>query len=82
VYNTSLNAIILGRLRMSTKEAITHYGKLSRAVFGTRNRNSLKQEFFYGMRLENAIKGIVKACRETKSEDEKMLDTRLNFCKT
>ena len=80
--NTSLNAIILGRLRLSTKEAITHYGELSHAVFGTRNRNPLKQEFFYATKLENAIKGIVKACGETKNEDEKMLDTRPYFCKT
>ncbi|KAF8544998.1 FabD lysophospholipase-like protein, partial [Trichophaea hybrida] len=54
-----LIAIMLGRLRMSTKEALDEYNKLAGYVFGER-KWAFQDGYFKATRLEEAIKKIIQ----------------------
>ncbi len=71
----SLNAIMLGRLKMSTEDALHNYKKLATAVFSPDNRKPFyKNEKFRASTLEAEIKEIVKNSCEGYTGDEHLLD--------
>ncbi|KAF8251751.1 FabD/lysophospholipase-like protein, partial [Wilcoxina mikolae CBS 423.85] len=77
-----LIAIMLGRLRMSTEEAITAYADLAKYIFKDK-KFKMQDGLFKATRLEEAIQKIVKNYGEHGNPEEEMLDTRAdNVCKT
>jgi hypothetical protein len=75
-----LIALMLGRLRMSVKDAVKAYGELSKEVFS--DVKSQGSGRFKASKLEKAIKGIVGAHSASQDPEEGMKDTRENTCKT
>ncbi len=66
---------MLGRLKMSTEDALRHYKKLSAAVFSHDNRKLVyKDDKFRASTLEAEIKEIVKNSCEGYTGDEHLLD--------
>ncbi|KAJ7887684.1 acyl transferase/acyl hydrolase/lysophospholipase [Mycena leptocephala] len=80
-YRRVLIALMLGRLRMSVKDAVRAYGELSKEVFSdVKSKGSDGR--FKASKLEKAIKGIVGAHSASQDPEEGMEDTRENPCKT
>ncbi|KAK0477682.1 acyl transferase/acyl hydrolase/lysophospholipase, partial [Armillaria novae-zelandiae] len=70
-----LNAIMLGRLKMSTEDALHNYKKLATAVFSPDNRKAFyKDGKFKASILEVEIKEIVKNSHVGYTGDELLLD--------
>ncbi|KAK0477670.1 putative calcium-independent phospholipase A2-gamma, partial [Armillaria novae-zelandiae] len=70
-----LNAIMLGRLKMSTEDALHNYKKLASAVFSPGNRKLFyKDGKFKANTLEVEIKEIVKNSHVGYTGDELLLD--------
>ncbi|KAJ7886956.1 acyl transferase/acyl hydrolase/lysophospholipase [Mycena leptocephala] len=76
-----LIALMLGRLRMSVKDAVKAYGELSKEVFSDVKSHGSDGRF-KASKLEKAIKGIVGAHSASQDPEEGMEDTRENPCKT
>ncbi|KAJ7831042.1 hypothetical protein B0H13DRAFT_1915667 [Mycena leptocephala] len=76
-----LIALMLGRLRMSVKDAVKAYGELSKEVFSD-VKSQGSDGRFKASKLEKAIKGIVGAHSALQDPEEGMEDTRENPCKT
>jgi len=84
-----LNALLLGRLRMSTKEALELYPAFAQAVFGT-PKSKLRIPFqggrstrYSAAAMESEIKKIVQnKLKEEGGADSPMLDSREDACKT
>ncbi|KAJ7887710.1 FabD lysophospholipase-like protein, partial [Mycena leptocephala] len=76
-----LIALMLGRLRMSVKDAVKAYGELSKEVFSD-VKSQGSDGRFKASKLEKAIKGIVGAHSASQDPQEGMEDTRENPCKT
>ena len=62
---------MLGRLRMSTAEALKHYRTLTSKVFSKANRK--RNDTFKATTLEIVMKQVVKAALEGHSDDECMI---------
>lgn len=80
-----LNALLLGRLRMSTKEALGFYASFAKAVFGTPKPNfgwvrGGAHTRYSATVIEREIKKII--VEKSGSADEPMLDLRDQNCKT
>ncbi|KAJ7924282.1 FabD/lysophospholipase-like protein [Mycena leptocephala] len=75
-----LIALMLGRLRMSVKDAVKAYGELSKEVFSDVKSQGSDGKF-KASKLEKAIKGIVGAHSASQDPEEGMKDTRENTCK-
>lgn len=70
-----LFAIMLGRLRMSTQEALTKYNEIAERVFGPSNTKWRYQEgTFKASTLELEIKKLVAEYSESGDGGERMLD--------
>ncbi|KAK0431700.1 acyl transferase/acyl hydrolase/lysophospholipase [Armillaria borealis] len=70
-----LNVIMLGRLKMSTEDALRNYKNLATAVFSPDNRKlCYKDGKFRASTLEAEIKKIVKHSCEGYTGDEHLLD--------
>ncbi|KAK0435465.1 acyl transferase/acyl hydrolase/lysophospholipase [Desarmillaria tabescens] len=70
-----LNAIMLGRLKMSTEDALRSYNKLAAAVFSPDNHKPFyKDEKFKASILKAEIKEIVKHSHGGYTGDESLLD--------
>ncbi|KAJ7824351.1 hypothetical protein B0H13DRAFT_2290987 [Mycena leptocephala] len=76
-----LIALMLGRLRMSVKDAVKAYGELSKEVFSD-VKSQGSDGRFKASKLEKAIKGIVGTYSASQDPEERMKDTRENPCKT
>ncbi|KAJ7817648.1 acyl transferase/acyl hydrolase/lysophospholipase [Mycena leptocephala] len=76
-----LIALMLGRLRMSVKDAVKAYGELSKEVFSD-VKSQGSDGRFKASKLEKAIKGIVGAHSDSQNPEDGMKDTRENPCKT
>ncbi|KAJ7888025.1 hypothetical protein B0H13DRAFT_1888574 [Mycena leptocephala] len=76
-----LIALMLGRLRMSVKDAVKAYGELSKEVFSD-VKSQGSDGRFKASKLEKAIKGIVGTHSASQDPEEGMEDTRENPCKT
>ncbi|KAJ7887689.1 FabD/lysophospholipase-like protein, partial [Mycena leptocephala] len=76
-----LIALMLGRLRMSVKDAVKAYGELSKEVFSDVKSQGSNGRF-KASKLEKSIKGIVGAHSASHDPEEGMEDTRENPCKT
>ncbi|KAJ7865950.1 acyl transferase/acyl hydrolase/lysophospholipase [Mycena leptocephala] len=76
-----LIALMLGRLRMSVKDAVKAYGELSKEVFSDVKSQGSNGRF-KASKLEKEIKGIVGAHSASQDPEERMEDTRENSCKT
>jgi hypothetical protein len=76
-----LIALMLGRLRMSVKDAVKAYGELSKEVFSD-VKSQGSDGWFKASKLEKAIKGIVGAHSASQDPEEGMKDTREKTCKT
>jgi hypothetical protein len=84
-----LTAILLGRLRMSTKEALKVYPEFAKAVFG-KPKPSLhllvkggKSTHYSATIMEEEMKKIVRnKLQGDGSEHEMMMDSRDDLCKT
>ncbi|KAJ7857870.1 acyl transferase/acyl hydrolase/lysophospholipase [Mycena leptocephala] len=76
-----LIALMLGRLRMSIKDAVKAYGELSKEVFlDVKSQGSDGR--FKASKLEKTIKGIVGTHSASQDPEEGMEDIRENPCKT
>ncbi|KAJ7878230.1 hypothetical protein B0H13DRAFT_2279107 [Mycena leptocephala] len=80
-YHVRLIALMLGRLRMSVKDAVKAYRELSKEVFSDVKSQGSNGRF-KASKLEKAIKGIVGAHSASQNPEEGMKDTRENPCKT
>ncbi|KAK0216714.1 acyl transferase/acyl hydrolase/lysophospholipase [Armillaria nabsnona] len=70
-----LNAIMLGRLKMSAEDALCNYKKLAATVFSPDNRKRVyKDDKFKVSTLEEEIKEIVKNSCEGYTGNEHLLD--------
>ncbi|KAJ7478855.1 acyl transferase/acyl hydrolase/lysophospholipase [Mycena galericulata] len=76
-----LIALMLGRLRMSVKDAVKAYGELSKEVFSD-VKSQGSDGRFKTSKLEKAIKRIVGAHSASQDPEEGLKDTRENACKT
>ncbi|KAJ6499503.1 hypothetical protein DFH09DRAFT_1289964 [Mycena vulgaris] len=76
-----LIALMLGRLRMSVKDAVKAYGELSKEVFSD-VKSQGSDGRFKASKLEKAIKRIVGARSASQDPEEGLKDTRENVCKT
>ncbi|KAJ7878236.1 FabD/lysophospholipase-like protein, partial [Mycena leptocephala] len=76
-----LIALMLGRLRMSVKDAVKAYGELSKEVFSD-VKSQGSDGRFKASKLEKAIKGIVGSHSASQDPEEGMEDTREHPCKT
>jgi len=76
-------ALMLGRLRVSTEDALNAYAQLAGYVFKEKKLPG-KDGVFKASRLEEAIKKIVRQYGEHGNPDEEMLDARSDsgVCKT
>lgn len=72
-----LIALLLGRLRMSTEDAIKCYADFSQRIFSAKQIG--RDGKFSANKLRDAIRGVVG--RETGNADELMRDSRPNTCK-
>ncbi|KAJ7832578.1 hypothetical protein B0H13DRAFT_2429621 [Mycena leptocephala] len=75
-----LIALMLGRLRMSVKDAVKAYGELSKEVFSNVKSQGSNGRF-KASKLEKTMKGIVGAHSASQDPEEGMEDTRDNPCK-
>ncbi|KAI5816070.1 acyl transferase/acyl hydrolase/lysophospholipase [Pyronema omphalodes] len=75
-------ALMLGRLRMSTTEALAAYIELSTAVFSEKKVWILQEGLFKATKLETEIKKTISRYSELHDSDSDMLDTRDQSCKT
>lgn len=71
---------MLGRLRMSTQEAIEQYRSLAKTIFSERKRS--KKEMFKATNLMEAIKEVVRKYDNSPDGESVMLDKRPNACFT
>ncbi|KAJ6487319.1 hypothetical protein DFH09DRAFT_1054217 [Mycena vulgaris] len=76
-----LIALMLGRLRMSVKDAVKAYGELSKEVF-SEVKSQGSNGRFKASKLEKAIKRIVGARSASQDPEEGLKDARENVCKT
>jgi hypothetical protein len=76
-----LIAILLGRLRLTTSEAIFHYTNLSKTIFSEKNR-FWKDGTFKASNLEKAIKSVLETKLGKDHSNEMMYDSRDEICKT
>ncbi|KAJ7852228.1 hypothetical protein B0H13DRAFT_2284385 [Mycena leptocephala] len=76
-----LIALMLGRLRMSVKDAVKAYGELSKEVFSD-VKSQGSDGRFKASKLEKSIKGIVGTHSASQDPEERMEDIRENPCKT
>ncbi|KAK0451869.1 acyl transferase/acyl hydrolase/lysophospholipase [Armillaria borealis] len=67
-------AIMLGRLKMSTKQALRRYNQIASRVFSCANQRHLKDGRFEASALETEMKSIVKGRKEDYKEDELLID--------
>ncbi|KAG7442912.1 FabD/lysophospholipase-like protein [Guyanagaster necrorhizus] len=67
-------AIMLGRLKMSTKQALRRYNQIASCVFRCSNQRHLKDGRFEASALEMEVKSIVKGRKEDYKEDELLID--------
>ncbi|KAK0444964.1 FabD/lysophospholipase-like protein [Desarmillaria tabescens] len=68
-----LIAIMLGRLKMSTEDALQNYNRISSAVFSAENRKPFYSDGkFKATTLEKEVKNVVR--RAGYSDDQKLLD--------
>lgn len=67
---------MLGRLRMSTEQALEHYNTISQRIFGpdNRKRHLWNDGMFKATTLEVEMKKVIKGAKEGYSGEEKMLD--------
>jgi len=66
---------MLGRLKMSTKDALEHYDAVSGRVFSSKNKKGrLKDGTFKASTLEKEMKRIIAASIEGGDGNELMLD--------
>ncbi len=65
---------MLGRLKMSTKQALRRYNQIASRVFSCANQRHLKDGRFDASALELEIKSIVKGRKEGYKEDELLID--------
>ncbi len=66
---------MLGRLRMSTTEALQKYNEIAGNIFSTRNRKTMAQEGkFKATTLEQEMKKIVAATIQESDGETRMLD--------
>jgi hypothetical protein len=72
-----LIALLLGRLRMSTEDAIKCYADLSKRIFSSKQVG--RDEKFSANKLRDVMREVVE--RETGNADELMKDPRPNACK-
>jgi hypothetical protein len=81
LFSSRLIALMLGRLRMSVYDAITHYDSLAKKVFAD-GKKMMGDGNFKSSVLEGVIKDIVRAT--TGDADSRMMDTRpeVEVCKT
>ncbi|KAJ7828316.1 acyl transferase/acyl hydrolase/lysophospholipase, partial [Mycena leptocephala] len=82
VHCVRLIALMLGRLRMSVKDAVKAYGELSKEVFSD-VKSQGSDGRFKASKLEKAIKGIVGAhsAHRTQRREWKILERTLqDFC--
>ena len=68
---------MLGRLRMTTEDALTQYNAIAGRVFSTSNKKLFGQDgTFKATTLENEMKRVVAATKSAKgNSEERMLDT-------
>ncbi|KAK0205392.1 acyl transferase/acyl hydrolase/lysophospholipase [Desarmillaria ectypa] len=69
-------AIMLGRLKMSTKQALRRYNQIASRVFCCTNQRHLKDGRFEASALEMEMKSIVKGRKEDYKEDELLIDPK------
>ncbi|KAK0469021.1 acyl transferase/acyl hydrolase/lysophospholipase [Desarmillaria tabescens] len=67
-------AIMLGRLKMSTRQALRRYNQIASRVFSCTNQRHLKDGRFEASALETEMKSIVKGRKEDYKEDELLID--------
>jgi hypothetical protein len=72
-----LIAIMLGRLRMSTADAIAAYNHMSGHVFSEK-KFFMQDGSFKATKLEEAVKKIIKQYGDLNDEQEDMLDKQAN----
>jgi len=79
-----LIAILLGRLRLTTEQALAEYADLAGDVFGVRKSRWVPHDgCFSATRLTAAIKHVVQKYGADGNPDELMRDTRTEgVCKT
>lgn len=81
-----LAALLLGRLQLSTEQAITEYGNLASLVFKEKKSGWLGNDGQYkATKLETVVKELVQKYSATNNPDESMLDARAEepgACKT
>jgi hypothetical protein len=66
---------MLGRLKMSTKDALKHYNTVAERVFSGANRKWAVQDgTFKAATLEREMKRIIASSIEGGTGDERMLD--------
>jgi hypothetical protein len=67
---------MIGRLRMTTEEALEQYNLLTGRVFSSKNRKRLLQDgMFKATTLEDEIKKVVEKHVDGADCNEKMLDS-------
>lgn len=72
----SLIAIMLGKLEMTTTEAIEHYIRILERVFASSNKKKVYQEgTFKATTLEAEIKTMVAAKSKDNNGDEQMISS-------
>jgi hypothetical protein len=92
IISSRLNALLLGRLRMSTEEALRNYPVFAQAVFG-KPKPKLKilakggsYTAYSATTMEREIKKIIVNSLKNESppgtEEEPMRDNRPNSCRT
>jgi len=69
---------MLGRLQMSTEDALKHYNNLARQVFSQKNRKWVGQNgLFKASTLKSAMKKVVRESNQNYNGDEYMIDNSL-----
>lgn len=76
-----LIALLLGRLRLTTSEAISAYSVLAKEIFSKKNL-PWKDGTFKASNLEKAIKDVLEEKLGKGHSNEMMYDTREAICKT
>ncbi|KAF8218140.1 FabD/lysophospholipase-like protein [Mycena galopus ATCC 62051] len=76
-----LIALMLGRLRMSVKDAVKAYGELSKEVFSEVKSQGCNGRF-KASKLEKAIKRIVSNHSTSRNSEESLKDIQHDSCKT
>jgi len=70
---------MLGRLQMSTEDALKQYNNFARHVFSQKNRKWKGQNGFKASTFESEMKKMVKESNQHYNGDEYMLDDNLAF---